>query len=35
VRYKVPFIPFLLMIPLMYLNPEIFKKIPGIKHLVK
>lgn len=35
VRYKVPFIPFLLMIPLLYLNPGIFKKIPFIKHLVK
>ncbi|MDF2451024.1 MAG: hypothetical protein K0S26_528 [Bacteroidota bacterium] len=35
VRYKVPFIPFLLMIPLLYLNPEVFKKIPVIKRLVK
>ncbi|MBC7695707.1 MAG: glycosyltransferase family 39 protein [Burkholderiales bacterium] len=35
VRYKVPFIPFLLMIPLLYLNPGILKKIPFIKHLVK
>lgn len=35
VRYKVPFIPFLLMIPLLYLNPGILKKNPFIKHLVK
>ncbi len=35
VRYKVPFIPFLLMIPLLYLDPKIFGKIPFIKHLVK
>lgn len=35
VRYKVPFIPFLLMIPLLYLDPEVFKKIPVIKRLVK
>ncbi len=31
VRYKVPFIPFLLMIPLLYLDADVFKKIPLIK----
>ncbi|MES2566789.1 MAG: hypothetical protein V4565_07980 [Bacteroidota bacterium] len=35
VRYKVPFIPFLLMIPLLYLDSTIFKKIPFINRLVK
>ena len=35
VRYKVPFIPFLLMIPLSYLNPDFYKKIPFIKSYVK
>jgi hypothetical protein len=35
VRYKVPFIPFLLMIPLLYLNPERLKNIPFVKRLVK
>lgn len=34
VRYKVPFIPFLLMIPLSYLNPDFYKKIPFIKSYV-
>jgi hypothetical protein len=34
VRYKIPFIPFLLMIPLLILDVSIFKKIPIIKHLV-
>lgn len=31
VRYKVPFIPFLLMIPLLYLNPEKLKTVPILK----
>lgn len=31
VRYKVPFIPFLLMIPLLYLNPEKLKTVPFLK----
>ncbi len=31
VRYKVPFIPFLLMIPLLYLDPAVLNKIPDIK----
>lgn len=35
VRYKIPFIPFLLMIPLLVLKVDIFKKVPFIKHLVK
>lgn len=35
VRYKVPFIPFLLMVPLLYLDPERLKKLPFIKKLVK
>lgn len=35
VRYRIPFIPFLLMIPLLYLDSEAIKKIPLIKHLVK
>ncbi|MBI3519489.1 MAG: hypothetical protein HY062_09065 [Bacteroidetes bacterium] len=35
VRYKVPFIPFLLMIPLLYLDMSVFKKIPFVRHLVK
>ncbi|MES2762008.1 MAG: hypothetical protein V4677_07375 [Bacteroidota bacterium] len=35
VRYKTPFIPFLLMVPLLYLDPERIKKFPLINHLVK
>ena len=35
VRYKVPFIPFLLMIPLLFLNSGVLRKIPFIKRLVK
>lgn len=35
VRYKVPFLPFLLMIPLLYLDPKAIKRIPIIKRLVK
>lgn len=35
VRYKIPFIPFLLMIPLLILDASIFRKIPFVKHLVK
>lgn len=35
VRYKIPFIPFLLMIPLLCLKSEVLKKIPFVKHLVK
>ena len=35
VRYKIPFIPFLLMIPLLFLNSDILKKIPFINRLVK
>jgi membrane-bound metal-dependent hydrolase YbcI (DUF457 family) len=34
VRYKIPFIPFLLMIPLLILDSSSFKKVPFIKHLV-
>lgn len=35
VRYKVPFIPFLLMIALLYLDVNRLKKIPFINRLVK
>jgi len=35
VRYKIPFIPFLLMIPLLILNTERIKKIPFLNRLVK
>ena len=35
VRYKIPFIPFLLMIPLLFLDTERIKKIPFINRLVK
>jgi hypothetical protein len=35
VRYKVPFIPFLLMIPLLYFDPRFIKKLPVINRLVK
>ncbi len=35
VRYKVPFIPFLLMIPLLYLDPERLKNVPFVNRLVK
>lgn len=35
VRYKIPFIPFLLMIPLVYLDSGILKNIPFINRLVK
>jgi hypothetical protein len=35
VRYKIPFIPFLLMIPLLIFDSSIFKRIPIIKRLVK
>ena len=31
VRYKVPFISFLLMIPLLYLDADVLKRIPLIK----
>ena len=31
VRYKIPFIPFLLMIPLLFLNPEKLKTVPFLK----
>lgn len=34
VRYKVPFIPFLLMIPLLYLDMERLKKMPVWKKLL-
>lgn len=34
VRYKVPFIPFLLMIPLLFLDVERAKKIPVLKWLL-
>jgi hypothetical protein len=34
VRYKVPFIPFLLMIPLLYLDADILKRIPFIKRFL-
>lgn len=34
VRYKIPFIPFLLMIPLLILDVSILKKTPIIKRLV-
>ncbi len=34
VRYKIPFIPFLLMIPLLILDVSILKKMPIIKRLV-
>ena len=35
VRYKIPFIPFFLMIPLLMLDASIVKKIPFVKYLVK
>jgi hypothetical protein len=35
VRYKVPFLPFLLMIPLLFLDSAFFKRIPFFKRLVK
>jgi hypothetical protein len=35
VRYKIPFVPFLLMIPLLFLDVERIKKIPFINRLVK
>ena len=35
VRYKIPFIPFLLMIPLLFLDTDRLKKIPFINRLVK
>lgn len=34
VRYKVPFIPFLLMIPLLYLDANVLKRIPLIKRVL-
>ncbi len=34
VRYKIPFLPFLVMIPLLYLNSDKLKKVPFLKHLV-
>jgi hypothetical protein len=34
VRYKVPFIPFLLMIPLLYLDADVLKRIPLIKRVL-
>ena len=33
VRYRIPFIPFLLMIPLLYLDPSALMKIPIVKRL--
>jgi hypothetical protein len=33
VRYKITFIPFLLLIPIMYLNPATLKRIPFFKRL--
>lgn len=35
VRYKIPFIPFLLMIPLLFLDTDRIKKIPFMNRLVK
>ena len=35
VRYRIPFIPFLLLIPLLFLDTDSVKKIPFIKRLVK
>ena len=35
VRYKIPFIPFLLMMPLLFLDIERIKKLPFINRLVK
>ena len=34
VRYKVPFIPFLLMMPLLYLDADVLKRIPLIKRIL-
>lgn len=34
VRYKVPFLPFMLMVPLFYLNTDALKQIPFIRRLV-
>lgn len=34
VRYKVPFIPFLLMIPLLFVDEERLKKMPVLKRLL-
>jgi hypothetical protein len=34
VRYKVPFMPFLLMIPLLYLDVERLRKIPVLKKIL-
>ena len=35
VRYRIPFIPFLLLVPLLYLDEDRIKKIPFINRLVK
>lgn len=35
VRYKVPFIPFLLMIPLLYLDADVFKRISSLKKYLR
>jgi hypothetical protein len=35
VRYKIPFVPFLLMIPLLFLDIDQIKKLPFINRLVK
>ena len=35
VRYKIPFVPFLIMIPLLFLDTDRLKKIPFINRLVK
>jgi hypothetical protein len=35
VRYKIPFIPFLLMIPLLFLDAGFIKKVPVIKWIIK
>jgi len=35
VRYRIPFIPFLLLIPLLFLDINPIKKIPFINRLVK
>ena len=35
VRYRIPFIPFLLLIPLLFLDINSIKKIPFINRLVK
>lgn len=34
VRYKIPFLPFMLMIPLLYLNPDKIKRFPILKRFI-